>query len=180
MPGSPVHKVPSDTIPGGETRAQQIAYYANYLKRLPGTYQGTQKAYVGETWSQLYVKLAAKDSRFDPAELAAGIEQIYAAQRIGKNVAAVEKETLIFGDITEKAAASTNFNPLPNPLAGLLAPLAELAAVFHAVFQQVTKASMWRSLGWIVLGGVLLIAGIVWWAKNEAGGIAKSVVKNAL
>lgn len=36
-----------------------------------------------------------------------------------------------------------------------------------AAFRQLTKASMWRSLGWLLLGGAVTGAGIFWWAKTE-------------
>lgn len=58
----------------------------------------------------------------------------------------------------------------PNPLdllAGMLAPFTDLASVFNALYHQLTKASMWRSLGWLMLGGILFLAGVLWWAKLE-------------
>lgn len=169
----PVISDPPDA-PHFKTRAEAVAYYTNLLKKLPGTYKGNLKKYDGKTWAEIYVDLAKAYPQLDPEQLAKVVLDVEAAQRLGIGLQGAENELGKFIATSEKAVASTDF--LPNPLAGLLSPLSHLAAVFDAVYRQLTKASMWRSLGWTVLGGILLIAGIVWWAKTEASGVIKNVL----
>lgn len=45
--------------------------------------------------------------------------------------------------------------------------LGKIGAVADAAYKELTKASMWRSLGWIALGGVLTSLGIYWYAIAE-------------
>ncbi len=62
---------------------------------------------------------------------------------------------------------------VPNPLAGLEG----LAKIFGDFFTGLTDGKMWRSLGWIVLGIALMLAGVLWWigpsaARRSPAGIA--------
>lgn len=50
-----------------------------------------------------------------------------------------------------------------NPITDLVSAVGKFASVFEAIFSQITKISMWRSLGWILLGAALVIGGIAWW-----------------
>lgn len=61
--------------------------------------------------------------------------------------------------------SSTNITvpQIPNPVGGIF----EVAAVFKAFFQQITRVEMWRSLAWIVGGAIMVIAGAVLWLKKE-------------
>lgn len=59
----------------------------------------------------------------------------------------------------------------------LLGPLAGIAGSFEALFTAVTDGKMWRSLGWILLGILLMIAGVLLWigpgaARRSPIGIA--------
>lgn len=62
------------------------------------------------------------------------------------------------------------FPSIPNPLSGIT----EVGAVLKAFFQQITRVEMWRSLGWIALGAVLLILGVYLWLHKEG------VIPNAI
>lgn len=168
--------------PGSFTsREQAVSYYASILAQLPGTYQGNDQQYVGKTWSQLYVEIADADKTADPTQLARAVLGVEAAQRTGQNLQAAGNGLGKFTSASEKAVGQTNFAAgVPNPLSGMLAPLSHLAAVFDAVYHQITKASMWRSLGWIVLGGILIMAGILWWAKTESSGFVGGVIKDVI
>lgn len=167
--------------PTFKTRAQAIAYYAGKLQSLKGTYQGTYKQYDGTSWKNLYLDLAKTNPSADPEQLAGVVVEIEGAQRLGVGLQAAETELGKYLATTKKALAETNFAAgVPDPLAGLLAPLSELAAVFSAVYHQLTKVSMWRSLGWVLLGIIVLALGIIWWAKNEALPVAKEVASHVL
>lgn len=167
--------------PNFSSRNQEVSYYAQILSQLPGTYQGNYSQYQGKTWSQLYTELAASNPTADPQKLADAILGVEAAQRTGKNIQAAGNGLGKFTTSTEKAAASTNFAAgVPDPLSGMLAPLGHLAAAVDAIYQQLTKGSMWRSLGWLALGGILIVLGIVWWAKTANLPLAKEVASHVL
>lgn len=54
--------------------------------------------------------------------------------------------------------------PIPNPLSGI-------GAVAHWLGKAVldiTDAAMWRSLGWLALGALLVIAGIYLWFRTSS------------
>lgn len=61
---------------------------------------------------------------------------------------------------------------LPNPLHGV----EEIGAVVQAGFNAVTDGKMWRSVGWIILGIVMLIIGIRIWMKKPIVPEAPDVV----
>lgn len=154
--------------PIGSSRTQQVNYYAGFLGQLPGTYQGNYHQYVGKTWKELYLAIAADNPKANPKDLADAVLGLEAAQRTGTNIQSASDTLGKFVAASDRAVSTTNFAAgIPNPIAGLLAPLSEFAAVLNAGFRQVTKVSMWRSLGWAILGGILIILGIVWWAKKE-------------
>lgn len=50
-----------------------------------------------------------------------------------------------------------------------------LTAVFTAAFGALTDGKMWRSLGWLVLGLVLMVVAIVW----LAGGVLSKSAPDA-
>lgn len=52
--------------------------------------------------------------------------------------------------------------PIPNPLSGI----DQIGADLEAFYKVLTDGKMWRSLGWILLGLMLLIGGIVLWMKK--------------
>lgn len=71
-------------------------------------------------------------------------------------------------ELADRTQARKSGPPLiPNPLSGL-SSIGKIAhwigdAVLHAV-----DLPMWRSLGWIALGAVLLMAGIYLWFRTSA------------
>jgi hypothetical protein len=66
-----------------------------------------------------------------------------------------------------KAIAGLGTGPLndslPNPLSGI----DRIGAVLEAAYKRVVDGAMWRSLGWILLGLVLIVAGIRMWAGKS-------------
>jgi hypothetical protein len=52
---------------------------------------------------------------------------------------------------------------VPNPLSGLAA----IAAALAKFAGYLGDISMWRSLGWLLLGAVMIILGILLWLKKE-------------
>jgi len=152
---------PLGSPPPDATRETKIAYYAGFLAKLPGTYQGNFKQYKGMSWADLYTTLATADDTADPLQLADAILGIEAAQRLGDNLNDADSKLGPFIGDTEKGLGNTNFaGPLGGPL--------EIAAVFEAVYHQLTKVSLWRSLGWLALGTVLTVGGVAWWVKTDA------------
>lgn len=77
-----------------------------------------------------------------------------------------------------EAALGKNHGPAPGSTGPQdtpgLAGIDEIGAVLKAFFQQLTRAAMWRCLGWIVLGFLMLGVGVYMWLTKE--GIAPSVV----
>jgi len=55
-----------------------------------------------------------------------------------------------------------------------------LAGVVAAGVGIVTDGKMWRSLGWIILGVVLIVLGLVWLFRREIGGAAATAAKAAV
>lgn len=53
---------------------------------------------------------------------------------------------------------------LPNPLSGLEA----IAKIFGDFSRAVTDGKMWRSLGWLLLGILLMLAGVLLWIGPSA------------
>ena len=68
-----------------------------------------------------------------------------------------------------QAAAGVGLPSVPgasasNPLAGI----GDIAAAMKAFYSAVTDGKMWRSLAWILLGAVLMLAGILLWIGPSA------------
>lgn len=59
---------------------------------------------------------------------------------------------------------------LPNPLSGI----ERVGAVLESFYKALTDGKMWRSVGWLLLGIALVIAGLFLWLKRE--GMTPSVV----
>jgi hypothetical protein len=71
---------------------------------------------------------------------------------IGKNTLIPPPGTPVVGNVQ-----------VPNPLSGLAA----IGAALAKAVGYLSDLSMWRSLGWLLLGAVLIILGIVLWLKKE-------------
>lgn len=85
-----------------------------------------------------------------------------------------EKETLGTSplDLFGFKFTNTGLNPLAgvgNPLKGI----DELAAVAKAAFNALTDGKLWRSLGWVILGLLLLFAGVALFFKKQLGQAAE-------
>lgn len=50
---------------------------------------------------------------------------------------------------------------------GVIGGLTGALGAFEALAQAVTDGALWRSLGWIILGGLLTIIGIALWLKEQ-------------
>lgn len=83
---------------------------------------------------------------------------------------------VVAGPFTTKAAAdkwisrqsAIHVPHLPNPVAPLLSPLSKAAHWIGDVVLHLTDAAMWRSLGWMALGAILVIAGIYLWFRTSS------------
>jgi hypothetical protein len=63
-------------------------------------------------------------------------------------------------------------------------PLGGIAGALGAFFKAVTDGKMWRSLGWLVLGILLMLFGVLLWigpagARRSPFGVVASVAKRA-
>lgn len=78
----------------------------------------------------------------------------------------------IWSDIIDGLGLVTGANPQPGEVAtgttvGNSAGLTEAVSAF---FSDVTSIAMWRSLGWLLLGVLMMIGGVAWWVKGSASG----------
>jgi len=69
---------------------------------------------------------------------------------------------------TAGEAATGQTGSLPNPLAGI-------AGAFEAFFSAVTDGKLWRSLGWLLLGIILIMAGVYLWIVPGVTGKALAI-----
>lgn len=66
-------------------------------------------------------------------------------------------------------AAKSYASAQSGPLSGNLpSPLTGIAGAAQALFHAVTDGTMWRSLGWILLGVLLLVLGTALWLRKSA------------
>ena len=65
------------------------------------------------------------------------------------------------------------FPDIPNPLGSIAAALSTFIA-------DITSGAMWRSLGWLLLGIVLIIVGLVILVKGSVTNVAGGVLKAAI
>jgi len=54
-----------------------------------------------------------------------------------------------------------------NGVSDTLSGIARVGDVLQAFYENITDGKMWRSLGWLVLGLVFIIGGVVLWMKNS-------------
>ena len=155
--------------PGGTTRAQQIAYYASYLAKIPGTYEGKLTQYYGQTWAELYENIANANPQDNPKELAGAVVILEGAQRLGSGTAAAEAGLGSFLGTGEKAVANTNF------AAGVPVPLTGLNAI-GAFFSDLGNAKVWERIAEGILAILLIATAVSHLAGNsKAGQIARKV-----
>lgn len=150
-------------LPGGSTRAQAIVFYASYLGKLPGVYQGSATAYDGMTWAALYETIANQDTAADPKALGDAVVGLWGAQTTGHGVAAATATLAPFITAAEKAVAQTNF---AGPAGGLLGALGSIGDFFG----RLTQANTWLRIGEAILAGGLILVGLAHLAGNTAAG----------
>ena len=123
----------------------------------------------GVNYGNLYVQYMRSHPQDDPAVI------------YGKTIDALTNAKGVLG------AAPGTFAQVPNDLGQIIEqfgtgavkglgqfsvsnPLAWLGAIAHWIGEAVAHildVHMWRSIGWIVLGVVLMVAGILLWLKKE-------------
>jgi hypothetical protein len=64
---------------------------------------------------------------------------------------------------------------------GLPSPFADVASALSAFYDKLTDGKMWRSLGWLLLGIALILAGVLMWigpsaARQSPIGMAREVL----
>jgi hypothetical protein len=67
------------------------------------------------------------------------------------------------------------FSDVLQSLPGVSA-LSDTGSALIAFFTTITDGKMWRSLGWIILGVLLMAAGIGLWLKSAATGLVSSTL----
>jgi hypothetical protein len=124
-------------------------------------------------FAKWYAAAKKKDPSITPLDA-------YTAWAVGTDVSAgASAETGLLGGVINKGlpAAAAAVPSIPDPLAGI-------AGALEAFFQALTDGKMWRSLGWIILGIVLLILGVLLWIgpaaeRRSPFGIAGGVARRA-
>ena len=82
-------------------------------------------------------------------------------------------------DTMTRGASNTITNPAaqqdqpPSPVAGVTSVLA-------VIWTNVRDGKLWRSLGWLLLGVLLMLLGAVLLARMSAGELAAGIAKGAL
>ena len=150
----------------------------SYLTSVFGTFKYQNKTstpYNGMTATQVYGYIRKRNPRATPYNTAVAAYDIMLSAAIAKGIGTGVSETGQITAATGKGISKTNYNVVPG-----LSGIAEVGAVIDAAYRQLTKASMWRSLGWILLGGTALGLGVWWYAKTEGEQGVKSVASGKL
>lgn len=61
----------------------------------------------------------------------------------------------------------SGFESLISALIPGLSGLSDVGSALVAFFDTITNGRMWRSLGWLLLGVVMMAAGLTLWLKTE-------------
>ena len=94
------------------------------------------------------------------------------------NTGATNASTPIPGvDITPGGGITTS-NPLSG-ITGIAHGIAAISGVIKGIWDTLTNWRMWASLGWLVLGVVLLIAGMLMWKGKQIAQVAPGPVGTA-
>lgn len=59
---------------------------------------------------------------------------------------------------------------------GGVSKLSDVGSVLLGFFGAVTDGTMWRSLGWLLLGVIMMFAGLALWTKTEVIPAVRSAV----
>lgn len=161
-----------------QIRQQQIDYYASFLAKLPGTYQGNLKKYDGQSWPSLYRKIMKQNQSADPLQVADAILGLEAAQKLGEDTSAAD-DTL--AGFVKQAGPDINQGLADTPGVKAAAEAGDALSGIDAVgqfFNDLRDASTWIRVGKIVAGSALLLIGL---AKltGFSKGIAGKAVKAA-
>lgn len=65
-------------------------------------------------------------------------------------------------------------NPFKDIISGL-SGVEKVAGVMAAIWTDLTDVHMWASLGWLVLGALLLMLGLLMWLRKPVEGAAGTV-----
>jgi hypothetical protein len=76
-----------------------------------------------------------------------------------------------FSSVLSDLLAGTAVN---GGLSGITGGLSDVGAGLIAFFGTITDGQMWRSIGWLVLGVLLLGTGLALWVKGEAVSTVRS------
>lgn len=148
--------------PSGGNRAQQIQANAASINQLFPPSKGVN-------YGSLYIQYMRTHPQDDPADVARRtIDALTNAKAqlgalpgtIGQVPNDLGQVIQQFGTGTVKALSQFSVSN----------PLAWLGAIAHWIGEAVAHildVHMWRSIGWIVLGVVLMVAGIILWLKKE-------------
>lgn len=127
-------------------------------------------------FSKWYAAAVKKDPSLTPLDG-------YTAWAVGTDVSAgASAETGLLGGVVNQGLPAlvkgANTVPVPSD------PLTGIAGALEAFFKAVTDGKTWRSVGWIVLGILLMLFGVLLWigpsaARRTPFGIAASVAKQA-
>lgn len=97
------------------------------------------------------------------------------AQARAGSVTEVSGQQNLFGPYDTKAGAEQAVKgkgpdpvtaPTPGGGSNPLAPFADTAHALTAFYAVITNGKLWRSLGWLLLGILLMLAGLGWWLKG--------------
>jgi hypothetical protein len=160
----------------GNTRATQIAYYAQALGELTGTYAGNETSYDGLTWSAFYEKLANAYPSDDPLELANAVVGIAAAQHVAvSDVKSVLDATSNTATAVAKGA-NAYVTSLPSPPSNPLDALASIGSFFSTL----TQANTWIRIAEVLLGVALTIVVLDELLKGTPAGDAVHTVSKTV
>lgn len=86
----------------------------------------------------------------------------------------------LWGAVTDLRHDTAKVTPLPGADAltgpgGAMGSLTDAVSFSKAVWLNVSDFRMWRSLGWLLLGIVLMILGFVVWNRKAIGAVASKV-----
>ena len=106
-------------------------------------------------FSKWYAAAVKKDPSLTPLDG-------YTAWAVGTDVSAgASAETGLLGGVVNQGLPAlvkgANTVPVPSD------PLAGIAGALEAFFKALTDGKTWRSLGWILLGVVLMVVGVLLW-----------------
>ena len=150
----------------------------SYLTSVFGSFKYQNKSstpYNGMTATQVYAYIRKRNPHAKPYNVAVAAYDVMLSAAIGKGIGTGVDETGQIAGATDKGISKANYNVVPG-----LSGIAEVGAVIDAAYRQLTKASMWRSLGWILLGGTALGLGVWWYAKTEGEQGVKSVASGKM